>query len=74
MKRFYVRKYLDSKSVNVLNMCELYLKESLNSPTKSGMSEERHATYASCKRPRWVALRFYLNNSLKNIQHSTAKV
>ena len=36
VKRFYVRKYLDSNSVNVLNMCELHLKESLTARPKAG--------------------------------------
>ena len=38
---YLFRKYRESNSVHVRNMCELYLKESVNSPTGSWMSERR---------------------------------
>ena len=47
MKRFYVRKYLDSNSVNVRNMCELYLKEPLTARPIAGC--QRGASCDVCK-------------------------
>jgi len=47
MKRNYVRKYLDSNSVNVRNMCELYPKEPLTARPIAGC--QRGASCDVCK-------------------------
>jgi len=75
IKRFYVRKYLYSNSVNVRNMCELYLQGSLTARPIAGcqrgsVMRRVQATNAHVG----LLYDFYLNNGLKNIQHSTAKV